>query len=146
MQLITLLASKAYKDIQSFQLEVTNPISIRKTEEISAFLKRVQSGNKPKEFRLQVSDITSVIKGISQNDEQKYSYIVYRANGNVANNQMRNYIWANVAFVYRDPADISQWYVYAYVRARLDRYFMKSDSGFKLYTTGLREVLLEPTS
>ncbi|EGQ7835295.1 hypothetical protein QJ367_004289 [Vibrio vulnificus] len=143
MRLITYVASKAYQDGQSFKLTVCNPILVTKHDEVEAFLCDVQKGTKPKSTRLCAKDIDAFINRFVIEKDQKCSFLVYRASLDVANNQLRNEVWTNIAFMYRDPNSPTDWFIYAYAKARLDRSFVKDGFGCKLFNTSLSELPLE---
>ncbi|HFQ5018278.1 TPA: hypothetical protein ACGUP9_004360 [Vibrio vulnificus] len=143
MRLITYVASKAYQDGQSFKLTVCNPILVTKHDEVDTFLCNVQKGTKPKSTRVYAKDINTFINSFVLEKDQKCSSLVYRASLDVANNQLRNEVWTNVVFVYRDPNSPTDWFIYAYAKARLDRSFVKDGFGCKLFNTNLSELPLE---
>jgi hypothetical protein len=148
MDSITKVSSYAYHDNQSFKLKLCS-LNINNSFEVSEFLENSQKNTKPKDIRITKSDISTILKQLSDskktNEESLRQLVIYRASHNVNSNQMSNELWANVIFLSEHPVEANEWCLVGYAKARLSKKFLKTkkdnEIGYTLFKSNISEVV-----
>ncbi len=102
--------------------------------EIDSFLKKSQHRSKPLDARLEIRDIRRAIEAVSSKVDHELinKVVVQKVNTDVSGYSSTSGYWTHLAFLYlRVTYNSSEWFIYAYARARIKPLFLDIERDHK---------------